>query len=132
MSFLDFVDCYKNWLKSGFNRWTLYRKKYKNYLHVMYKISRNQYPMVLKMLNGNNITCQTYRQMWDITMGLDCDPNEDIVYVNGFKFYGGKKIEDTALISQRRLQISSGQEQSSRLYRCRDRRLVNLLCLPWR
>jgi FkbM family methyltransferase len=36
--------------------------------------------------------------MWDITMGLDCDPDEDIVYVNGLKFYGGKKIEDTALI----------------------------------
>jgi FkbM family methyltransferase len=31
-------------------------------------------------------------------MGLNCDPDEDIVYVNGLKFYGGKKISDTALI----------------------------------
>ena len=98
MSFLDFINCYKNGLKSSLNRWTLYRKKYKNYLNILYKMSKNQYPILVKMRNGTNITCQTYWEVWHNAMGLKSDPDEDIVYVNGLKFYGGKNMEDTALI----------------------------------
>jgi FkbM family methyltransferase len=97
MSFLDYVNCYKSGLKFSFNRWTLYRKKYKNYVNLMYKTLTRQYPIVVKMRDGNTITCQTYWEVWNTAIGLNIDHDEDIVYVNGLKFYGGKKIEDTAL-----------------------------------
>jgi FkbM family methyltransferase len=63
----------------------------------MCKILTRQYPIIVEMWNGNIIRCQTYWEVWNTAIGLKFHPDEDLVYVNGFKFYGGKKFEDIAL-----------------------------------
>lgn len=77
---------------------TLFRKKYKNYINVMYRLLRNQYPIIANMRNGNNITCRDYFDVYNNMMDLQSDPEEDIVYVNEIKFYGGKTKLDMAPI----------------------------------
>jgi len=50
------------------------------------------------MRNGNNITCRNYFDVYNNMMDLQSDPEEDIVYVNAMKFYGGKTKLDMAPI----------------------------------
>ena len=92
MTFLDLVKSYKNYLKSSIDHLALYRKKYKNYVNVMYSVLRNQYPIIANTRNRDNTTFHDYSDVYNSIQGLYSDPHEDIVYVNGLKFYGGKKL----------------------------------------
>lgn len=96
LSCLDLMKSYTNYVISNIEHIALYRKKYKNYLKVIYGVIRNQYPIIVNLRNGNNITCNNYLDLINNIMNLESDPEEDIVFVNGFKFYGGKR--DVSLV----------------------------------
>jgi FkbM family methyltransferase len=55
---------------------------------------RKQYPIIVKMRYGNSVTCDNYLDVYNTAMGLELDAYENIVSVNGLKFYGGKHVMD--------------------------------------
>jgi FkbM family methyltransferase len=55
---------------------------------------RKQYPITVKMRSGNTVTCDNYLDVYNTSMGLELDANENIVSVNGLKFHGGKYVLD--------------------------------------
>lgn len=90
MSSLDMVKGYKNYIASNIQHLALYRKQYKNYLNVIYSVLKGQYPIIANMRDGNYVKFNNYLDLYNDLLDLHYDPNEDIVYVNGLKFYGGK------------------------------------------
>ena len=92
MSFLDLVKSYKNCVIHNIEHLVLYRKKYKNYPRVVYSVLTNQYPVIAKTRSGYDMTFHDYKDAYNGLKGLESDPNDDIVYVKGLKFYGGKKL----------------------------------------
>jgi hypothetical protein len=90
------MKSYTNYIKSNIEHIALYRKKYRNYLEVINGVIRNQYPITANLRNGKKITCNNYLELTNNIMNLDSDPEEDIVYADGFKFYGGKR--DVSLV----------------------------------
>lgn len=91
LSFLDLMKSYTNYIKSTLQHILLYRKKYKNYPKIMYRVLRSQYPIIANLRDGNSITCNNYLDLCNNIMNLEFDPEEDIVYEKGLKFYGGKR-----------------------------------------
>jgi FkbM family methyltransferase len=57
---------------------------------------RKRYPIVVKMRYGNSVTCHNYLDVYNTAMVLELDEYENIVSVNGLKFYGGKHVLDIA------------------------------------
>jgi hypothetical protein len=94
LSFLDLIKSYKNNIKLRIKHLTLFRKKYKNYVNVVYRLLRNQYPIIAHKRNGNNITFRDYLDLYQNMMDIQSDPEEDIVYVSDIKLYGGRRIPD--------------------------------------
>lgn len=92
MTVLDLIKSYTNYTKSIIDHLALYRKKYKNYANVLYSVSIKKYPIIANTRSGDNTTFHDYSDVYNSIMGLECDPYEDIVYVKGLKFYGGKKL----------------------------------------
>lgn len=76
----------------------IFHKKYKNYVNVVYRLLRNQYPIIANMRNGTSITYHDYFDVYNSMMGLQSDPEEDIAYLNDIKVYGGKTQLDVAPI----------------------------------
>lgn len=90
-TFLDLIRCYKNYAKFNIDHLKLCQKKYKNYTNVMYSVLTNHYPVIARSRSGHDTTLHDYFDVYNNIMGIDSDPNEDIMYVNDMKFYGGKK-----------------------------------------
>ncbi len=91
MTFLDWVKSYMNYAKFNIDHLKLCQKKYKNYPNLMFSILTNHYPVIARSRSGNDTTLHDYFDVYNNIMGIDSDPNEDIMYVNDLKFYGGKK-----------------------------------------
>ena len=91
ITFLDLIKSYKNYAKFNIEHLKKCRKKYRNYANVMYSILTNHYPVIAKSRSGSETTIHDYFDAYNGIMGINSDPNEDIMYVNDLKFYGGKK-----------------------------------------
>lgn len=92
VTFLDLVRSYKNYLKSEISHLFLYRKNYKNYVNIMYRVLTKQYPVFAKTRSGFETIFHDYSDVYNNIMGLETDPHDDIAYVKNLKFYGGKKL----------------------------------------
>jgi hypothetical protein len=72
----------------------LYRKRYSNFLSVISHVLRNVYPIEGIYRNGKVIEFNDYQQVYNDLIQLEVDPTDNLVYINGLKFHGGKNNGD--------------------------------------
>ena len=68
----------------------LYRKRYSNFLSVISRVMRNDYPIKGIYRNGKIAVFNDYQGLYNDLMQLEVDPTDNLVYINGLKFHGGK------------------------------------------
>lgn len=70
-------------------RFMLYRKTYRNHLEVIAHMKRTEFPFEARLRNGRSLMITHPTQVYANLSGLDYDLENDIVTVDGAKFYGG-------------------------------------------
>jgi hypothetical protein len=70
-----------------------FRKTFRNYLSLAYRVSRNKYPIVAKLHNGTERRYNQPREIWFDIAHISYD-NSDIVTINDLKFIGGLRNGD--------------------------------------
>src|SRR5215212_7819392 len=94
MTFLHRIMSYKHYIDDHITFFLLYRRKYRNYIRVMRQVLKKQYPINAVLQNGSTMTFNHYNEVYYHLMNLNYDIENDIVYVNGLRFYGGKTNGD--------------------------------------
>jgi FkbM family methyltransferase len=89
MTFLHRIMSYKHYIYDNITFFLLYRRKYRNYISVMRQVLKKQYPINAILQNGSTMTFNHYYEVYCHLMNLNYDIENDIVYVNGLRFYGG-------------------------------------------
>jgi hypothetical protein len=69
---------------------SLYRKKYTNYLNITSKVLQRRYPLTAILRSGGSITFGYDYDIYNHLHDLNCDTQQDIVYIDGFQFHGGR------------------------------------------
>lgn len=95
ISFHSRIKSYRNFLRIYTEYFFLFRKKYRNYLSVMFKILRRQYPIKAILKTGQIVIFNDYCEIFCNLFDLDCDVKNDLVYVDGLRFYGGVSNADS-------------------------------------
>jgi FkbM family methyltransferase len=90
LSFNEQIRSYYFCLKEYIEFLSLYRKRYANYLNITRKVLQGMYPITAILRNGNSITFCYYYDIYNHLYDLNCDPQQDIVYIEGFQFHGGR------------------------------------------
>lgn len=72
----------------------LYRKRYRNFLSVIGRVLRNDYPINAVHRNGNLAQFHDYQEVYNDLTGLEVDTIRDLVYFKGLSFHGGKTNGD--------------------------------------
>ena len=91
------IKSYKNFLRIYIEFFHLFQKKYRNYLSVILKVLRGQYPFNAVLKTGEHIVFCSYEDLYCNLHDLDCDFKNNLVYVDGLQFYGGVSNADSVL-----------------------------------
>lgn len=94
VSLEDRFFAYINLVKNYIHFMKLYKKRYKNFVSIILNILRNNYPIEAVSNSGDSLLFNDYQELYNNLMGLDIDPIQDLVYINGLKFFGGKTSGD--------------------------------------
>jgi len=97
ISFDSRIKSYKNFLRKYIEFFFLFRKKYRNYLRVILRVLRRQYPINAVLKTGERIIFYSYEELYGNLRDLDCDFKNNLVYVDGLKFYGGVSNADSII-----------------------------------
>jgi Methyltransferase FkbM domain len=95
MSFYSRIRSYYNFLHKYFQFFSLFRKRYTNYLTVMFKVLKRQYPINAILKTGHSVVFDDYSELYSNLLDLECDVKNDVVNVDGLKFYGGVSNADS-------------------------------------
>ena len=90
VSLYEQVTSYYFFLKEYIEFLSLYRRKYTNYLDVTRKVLQRRYPLTAILRSGGSITFGHYHDVYNHLYDLNCDTQQDIVYIHGFQFHGGR------------------------------------------
>ena len=91
---VDRVFSYVNFLKNYIIFMNLYKKRYRNFLSVISRVLRNDYPIKGIYRNGKIAEFDDYQEVYNDLMELNADSTRDIVYFNQLRFHGGKTNGD--------------------------------------
>lgn len=95
MSFYSRIRSYINFFRTYIYYFLLFRKRYRNYLTVIFKLFRKQYPIKAILKTGQNVIINDYNELFSNLVGLDYDVKNDVIYVEGLQFHGGKSNADS-------------------------------------
>jgi FkbM family methyltransferase len=90
VSLYEQMRSYYSCVKEYIEFFTLYRKKYKNYLNVTSKVLQRRYPLTAILRSGGSITFDYDYDIYNHLYDLNCDTEKDIVYIDRFQFHGGR------------------------------------------
>ena len=76
----------------------LYRKKYRNFISIIVNVLKHQYPIKVTFRDGEGNEFYDYQQLYNNLMEMDIDKYDDLAYINGIKFHGGKTNGDIVSI----------------------------------
>lgn len=94
MSMSDKFFAYVNFIKNYIQFIKLCKKRYKNFISILYHIVRNNYPVKAVLNSGRTLLLNDYQELYNNLNDLETDPIQDLAYFNGLKFYGGKTNGD--------------------------------------
>lgn len=77
------------------NFFLLLRKKYRNYLTVLLGLLKKEYPIRARLRTGQNTIFNSYNELYTNLLGVNCDTKNDVVDIDGLKFYGGVSNADS-------------------------------------
>ena len=97
ISFYSRIKSYKNFLGKYMGFFILFQKRYRNYLGVILKVLRRQYPISAVLKTGEHIIFYGYDELYCNLRDLDCDFKNNLVYVDGLQFYGGVSNADSII-----------------------------------
>lgn len=89
---------YQNYLKYYLKFFKIYRRQYRNYVTVITHVLRGKYPINVSYRDGTRTAFQHYYDVYNDIFGIKSEPVEDLAYVDGYKFYGGKTNGDISSI----------------------------------
>lgn len=95
ISLLSKLRAVADFLQICINFFLLLRKKYSNYLTVLLGLLRKDYPIMARLRTGQSIILNTYNELYTNLLGVNCDINNDVVNIDGLKFYGGVSNADS-------------------------------------
>jgi hypothetical protein len=72
----------------------LYKRRYRNFVSILYHVLRNNYPVQAVFNTGETILLKDYQEVFNNLNELDVDPIQDLVYFDELTFYGGKTNGD--------------------------------------
>lgn len=90
----DRLKAYKNYSLNYIEFFNKYRKRYKNYLTVINHVLRRKYPISAVLKDGKTKFLKAYGEVYADLNTLDYVDDDDIVYFEGLKFFGGKSNGD--------------------------------------
>lgn len=91
---LDKLCGYKSYIHNYLRFFFRYKKRYKNYIWVINHVRKGRYPIKAELKKGGTRVFRRYEDVYADLMNLDYDIEDDIVYVNGMEFHGGKTDGD--------------------------------------
>src|SRR6476619_4814961 len=95
MSLLHRFKSYKYLIKTYVNWFFTIRGRYRNYISVIYHLLRGQYPINVVLRNSNKVIIFShFYQVYIDIFNLDYDLENDIVFFDGLRFYGGTSKGD--------------------------------------
>jgi Methyltransferase FkbM domain len=103
MSLIHRIKSYKYLIDTYIAWFFMIRARYRNYISVIYHLLKGQYPINVVIRNGNKImTFNHFHEVYSNIVNLDCDLENDIAFVDGLRFYGGKSKGDIVGIFMRK------------------------------
>jgi hypothetical protein len=94
MTFFHLLKSYIHFIYTYITYFFLFRRSYRNYIRVMYQVLRNHYPINAILPDGDKITFNQYHELYRNLLNVNCDIENDIAFVDGIRFYGGKSKGD--------------------------------------
>jgi hypothetical protein len=94
LSEMDFMKAHVNNLKTYLTFFSLFRKRYRNYISVAYSVLRKKYPIRAILRDGREKEFYYYIQVYYDLRNISFDVEKDLVYVDNMQFVGGKNNGD--------------------------------------
>jgi hypothetical protein len=85
----DKILGYVNFAKEYFNAFMRYRRRYRNYVSVIYRVLNNSYPLQAVLKNGEHKQFSRQEQIWLDIAEFEYDSDKDVVYLNDLHILGG-------------------------------------------
>ena len=98
LSLGDKLFSYFGYLKNHIHFLKLYRKRYRNYISIVVHVLKDQYPVKVTFHDGESYKFYDYQQLYNNLMEMDIHKDDDLAYINGLKFHGGKTNGDIVSI----------------------------------
>ncbi len=95
MSFYSRIRSYYNFFRIYVDFFLMFQKRYQNFMSVLINVSRRRYPIFAILRTGHRLMLDDYRQLYSNLLNLDRDFENDLVKVDGLKFYGGVSNTDS-------------------------------------
>ena len=98
LSLSDRLFSYFGYLKNHIHFLKLYRKRYRNFISIIVHVLKDQYPIKVTFHDGESYKFYDYQELYNNLMEMDMHKDDDLAYINGLKFHGGKTNGDIVSI----------------------------------
>jgi hypothetical protein len=97
MSYTHLVTSYVNMIKNDLRLFNIIRRRYRNFISVLAHIIRLKYPISATLTGGKNVIFENFESFYNDLLGLQSNPQEDVVYIGKYRFYGGIRNGDNII-----------------------------------